>query len=420
MTDNQIEADSSLPAAPARHESISKFNAVGPMLGYIYQVRVALLWAARRSKLGKFLASIETLDDVSFSNDTDAAIVLQTKHSIDVKATMSDLSVELWKTLRIWMVGLASGEVSQNAARFLITTAEVSPGTACEFLADGPGRNIEAAANALERAASISENESIKAACSAFLAMTAEQRNQLVGTIYVVGSAPNAVGVDDAIREELHFVSIHHSEKVLQMLEGWWFKRVVFELSENGSGISSSEFEDQISEIQESLKRNSLPIAGEIDELAVVLSELPEYADRTFYKQVAMVGAKPRRIQYVITSYLQAFQQRSQWTRDDLLFNSDLRKYDRLLADEWGLRREQVCGELAANSSELELAKAGREILEWAEKESFLIRPGVTVPWLSRGSFHMLADDLKVGWHPEFEDRFAAASEVAATNAGEP
>ena len=36
------------------NSSVSKYSASGPMLGYLYQVRVALLWAAKQSVLGDF------------------------------------------------------------------------------------------------------------------------------------------------------------------------------------------------------------------------------------------------------------------------------------------------------------------------------------------------------------------------------
>jgi hypothetical protein len=32
----------------------------------------------------------------------------------------------------------------------------------------------------------------------------------------------------------------------------------------------------------------------------------------------------------------------------------------------------------------------------------------VVEPFVSRGSLHMLADDLRIGWHPEYRDKFSA------------
>lgn len=72
--------------------ALEKYSASGSMLGYLYQVRIALLWAAKQSSVGNFTISVETLDDVSFTDDKDATVVLQTKHSINSQATLSDLS----------------------------------------------------------------------------------------------------------------------------------------------------------------------------------------------------------------------------------------------------------------------------------------------------------------------------------------
>jgi len=45
----------------------NQFSAADAALGYLYQVRVALLWALRKLKSATdFLVSIETLDDVTF------------------------------------------------------------------------------------------------------------------------------------------------------------------------------------------------------------------------------------------------------------------------------------------------------------------------------------------------------------------
>lgn len=111
--------------------SISTFGAAPSMVGYLYQVRLALLWAIRRSRTSDFVVSLETLDDVSFEVGGEPLAVLQAKHSLKAAATLTDLNAELWKTLRVWLMGLASGEIPLGTARFLITTAAAAPGSPC-------------------------------------------------------------------------------------------------------------------------------------------------------------------------------------------------------------------------------------------------------------------------------------------------
>ena len=52
-------------------DTVSTFNAGASMLGYLYQVRMALLWAIRHSRFGDFSVNLETLDDVSFESHGD-------------------------------------------------------------------------------------------------------------------------------------------------------------------------------------------------------------------------------------------------------------------------------------------------------------------------------------------------------------
>lgn len=395
--------------------SISTFGAAPSMVGYLYQVRLALLWAVRRSRMGDFVVSLETLDDVSFEVGGEPQAVLQAKHSLKAAANLTDLSAELWKTLRVWLVGLASGEVPLGTARFLITTAAAVPGSACAALGiEGRDRNVAEAAKRLKHAATSSTSSELRPSFEAYLAREEAEREALLAQVYVIPSQPDAVEITEQLQSELYHVSLNHQALSVQMLEGWWFKRVLNELVHPEGGIPRAEIDAQISDIQESLKPDALPIDEDLDALMVALEQLPEFADRPFYKQVELVSGSQLRIRNAITSYLQAFRQRSAWTRHDLLFDADLDKYDKRLQAEWELQYGQICDELGPDATDAAMAQAGRALLKWAEDAHISIRSGVNVPWVCRGSLHMLAEDMRVGWHPQFETRLKAALDAAA------
>ncbi|MFT3698259.1 MAG: hypothetical protein QM831_34270 [Kofleriaceae bacterium] len=51
---------------------------------------------------------------------------------------------------------------------------------------------------------------------------------------------------------------------------------------------------------------------------------------------------------------------------------------------------------------------AARELYGWVEsKANIAIRPSCNATFITRGSFHMLSDKQRVGWHPEFVERIA-------------
>jgi hypothetical protein len=173
--------------------SVSTFNAAPSMAGYLYQVRLALLWALRQNKIGDYAVSIEVLDDVSFAQSGDPIAVLQTKHSTKSVSELSDLSSELWKTLRIWMVGVATGEIPASVAKFLISTGGAKPGSACFALTqDLSTRDVVTAGARLVHAASTSSNAELKDAFESFLKLDGKVREQLLQNIYVTSTSESS------------------------------------------------------------------------------------------------------------------------------------------------------------------------------------------------------------------------------------
>jgi hypothetical protein len=92
----------------------TNFSATDAALGYLYQIRLALLLSLQRlSKDEVFAAYIETLDDVVFEDDGSALELLQLKHHRERTANLTDASLDIWKSFRIWMEGRVMEEFPQ-------------------------------------------------------------------------------------------------------------------------------------------------------------------------------------------------------------------------------------------------------------------------------------------------------------------
>src|SRR5690606_28766613 len=113
----------------------SQFDATASMLGYLYQVRLALLDSLRRlRRFGTFSVSIETLDDVAFERQGSPTELLQTKHHIDRQANVSDAGPDLWKSIRVWVDALQQGRSGADSVLYLVTTSEAPSGSAASYL----------------------------------------------------------------------------------------------------------------------------------------------------------------------------------------------------------------------------------------------------------------------------------------------
>src|SRR5579863_10081067 len=112
----------------------SPFDASASAVGYLSQIRGALLLAVKRDDSADQI-SLEMLDDVAFSPEDVTSLkpvgLLQFKHSVTRKATLTDKSIDLWKTLRVWSDLIRANKVDPQRTIFtLVTTATASAGSA--------------------------------------------------------------------------------------------------------------------------------------------------------------------------------------------------------------------------------------------------------------------------------------------------
>ena len=79
------------------------------------------------------------------------------------------------------------------------------------------------------------------------------------------------------------------------------------------------------------------------------------------------------------------------------------------MIEEWDLLFQQMRDELGDNIAEDAKTRAAQDLYKWVETGAHhLIRPAVTESAISRGTYQMLADNLRVGWHLEFRERLQA------------
>lgn len=393
-----------------------QFSAADSALGYLYQVRCALLWSLQRLPSEPvFEASIETLDDVTFETAGAPQELLQTKLHKNRGANLTDTSPDLWKTLRIWIAALDAGQITSETVLYLVTTENASPGTIAGNL-KAAGRDTEVALQGLEQTAQTSTNQINTAAYQAYLNKTPEERKKLIERIFIVDSAPDIADLDQLLKAEVfHAISREHQDAFLEYLEGWWFRRAVTQLQniDNGDRISSEELEAQMAELRDQFRRESLPIADDLLNYELDDETASSHGDFPFVQQIKLATSHSKRIASAIQDYYRAFEQRSRWQRQDLLYIGDLKSYEKRLIEEWELIFAAVEDRIETGATVAEKKAAAKEVLSWAESGNVRsrIKPGVSESFITRGSLHILANRLRVGWHPEFRTRLQSLLE---------
>ena len=379
------------------------------MTGYLYQARYALVLGLREGKrnLGHGL-SIEKLDDVAFEENGRPIELIQTKHHVR-KGDLSDSSVDLWKTMRIWIERMLEDPIASTNIRFVLLTTQTAAGnTALSMLRPSDGsRNEPEAARLLFKVAHTSKQRATKAARNAFLNLTDAERASLIAKIRVFDNAPKIINVREEIEAELRYSA--PSDRISDLtdsLEGWWFKRIIIALNDHHfSVIPLSHIQTKIAELRDDLRVENLPLDEDINAMPAV-RQLPA-GNRVFIQQMNLVGVSRNEVLATIHDYHRAYAQRSQWARKSLLLDDESERYDRNLCDAWSRSFLQHTGYLREDSDDRTMENQGRRVFHWARRYQLPLRNRQEM-WLSSGSFQMLADGVRIGWHPNYESLIAA------------
>lgn len=392
---------------------VKKHSAAQSAAGYLYQARLALAEALRFAYADSSVeVSIERLDDVSFEKNGSAIDLLQTKHHLKRTADLSDGSVDLWKTLGIWAAATTEDPSLPGRTRFaLVTTATAAAGSAAHILrpaTDGvAARDIDAADALLVLAANKSKNVKLADSVAAFKALAPNLRKSLLSSVDILDGAPLIADLEAVIEGRLAMIAPRGKASLArEQLEGWWWPRICSLLQASTPGtISVLELEQKLDDIRDSLKRDALPV--EVEDLHPTSSDLEAIADMRFVRQLREIGVGAMRLEYAKRDYYRAFVQRSQWVRQSLLFDGEVSRFERALVEEWQPRFAQMCDALAPECAAADLRQGGLSVYAWVEAEARFPFRTLTSRFLNVGSYHMLANELRVGWHRDYEDLFA-------------
>ncbi len=380
---------------------MTDFSANAATLGYFYQARFALLRLLQAEADGEM--SLERFDDIAFEEAGTPTQLLQTKHHIRRTASLTNASTDLWKTLRIWCESVLSGSLRPEETILTLITTGQAPLDSAASLLRPENRDVDRALELLSLVAATSESQTNKSAYEAFARLVSEQKRSLVSSINIIDSSPDITDVHQQILKELRLtVRSRFLTLVAERIEGWWFNRVIEHLSRDSRApILAKELIDQIHDIQEQYFEESLPIEF-LEAIGPDEADLDQ-SDRVFVHQLRLVMVQEPRIRLAINNYYRAFEQRSKWIREDLLHVGELEKYEGRLIEEWRNRHEIMRENLQEGSPQVQMQAEGRALYNWVDTQAEIrIRPKVSEPYVMRGSYHILANQLRVGWHSEF------------------
>lgn len=384
-----------------------KYSAGEQGLGYVYQIRFALAHLMKQDESQSLL--IEADDDVQLVDVDGQSTLVSLKHKQEGE-TVGTLSVDFWKSVRIWLNRYDRDKRLACEHSFcMATTARVGPNSMLKYFLSGaqpmPNDFTERLLAELARLSTELSGE-IRTALDS---LSMNERRDFFSRVVIVDNSPRIQSLDAEIAKQLKAVRKRHREDVRERLEGWWTRQAIGVIVAEREPITGAEVWEKVASISSEYTDDNLPItyddtfpAGGID---------PSNDTRQFVEQLRAIGMPTDSLELAILDFHRAFSQRSHWARVNVLFNGEMGKFERRLVDEW--KRAKAYVKVTDADTEEKLQDAGQRLYEWAETKSAHIqmRARVTEEYVRRGTFHILADrkpEPEVHWHPRFLERLKA------------
>lgn len=389
-----------------------KYSAGEQSLGYTYQARLALLHLLRLPEETALL--FEKDDDLDFVDSVGGKTLASLKHKA-AGDRITDLSVDFWKSVNIWLVRYKRDRRSASVLRFFMFSTACVVGSSFQsyFTVDAVSK-AEDIVELADRVLAETTSKVIVPIKVSFDELSAEEKRDFLSRITIFDNSPRIENIPEAIiNQHMRTIATQYRRYVYERLEGWWSDVVIKLLTGSRSNeVYSREISDKLASISDEYKSDNLPITfrgaspeGTVD---------PQGDSRLFVKQLRAIGIKPDRIESAIIDYYRAFEQRASWARQHVLLDGEVEEYEDRLTDEWRRTKDVVFENLDDAATEEIMQNAGRELYKWAEMNTnhLRIRDRVSEPYVIRGSMHILANENpepKVHWHPQFLSRLRSA-----------
>jgi hypothetical protein len=383
----------------------NRHSAAGSAAGFAYQFERALNWLAKKD--AGACIGIETDDDVAVRNSDSSMVLEQDKHSIRAVARpFGDRSHGLWNTLATWIEAVDCGNRLVETTSFLMVTN----GSVPECIA----RRIARAVSEEEIGACIAELRKVSVDPPSGIAMLAKRvllpksQNSLRAVIQRIDLSDAS---DGAASVDLRKKTIGHlqlpdwcsgdCDSITNELLGWLHTEAMSAWQHNQPAwIERNHFVNQLHAI---LGRRKREAARERAELLIPIGNenVGRERGRPFVKQLHLVTDDDGVVDTAIREFIRCNIEKARLSREGDITDRDWTAFEDTLLSRWNKIRPRVIrmkGGAAESDIGFEIftetTENHRERLAGTETEQV---------YLTSGTYHRLADLLRVGWHPRYE-----------------
>ncbi len=377
----------------------------GQMFGYSLQA-IRLLSLALDASPGTVL-SLEVFEDVGTVDEAGNTLASQTKSGLETNP-ISDRAVDLWKTFSNWLLAVGSGQLSTAATQFEIYLARRHTGKLVTLF--HAAKTEDEAKAALDRARDVlwgapprypkkkNLGETIGPYVNHVLDLSSES------TVAIIQRFQLSVAAIDPLRDlrprvKAKWVRPESVELVIKHAHGWIKEKLDGLLLEGKAAVLDvDEFNAEISAYlpRVDFRQILTAIAGrlELTDDTIAAEQL-----RTYVRQLELIEYSEEDVMEAINNFLRASAERSAWSEAGIVHDDSFDEYEASLTTYW--KNKRAVQRVIHKS--LSCVERGQLLLADCALHQQKLQ-GLEVPaFFTPGSFHALAEEKTVGWHPDYE-----------------
>lgn len=383
-----------------------KSNAAGQLLGYTLQFPRGLLHLLNSSSGDS--VCIEFLGDVA-TLKLDGSVISEEDKSSIVGNPLTNKSTNLWKTFYNWIQAIDSGELLVESTRFILyCNNSGTHGIVDEFSgANNPDEASSAVSYAKDKLSDVDEEHGIWKYYNNcvnenpdLLASIVERFELDKGQTGIYEELENAIRTKHVPETQIEFI--------LDKLSGWLVKFLQKKISENKIALVSwDEFDRQVIAIFDRSRKREL--------IDFTLQRPPKPSDLDgqmgmkpiYLKQLEVVDIDDDGLVRAVSDFLRADINRSMWIEHGLIDEDTAQDFENKLCTYFS-NREKSMAITEANRSPQEI---GKLLYFDCASRSEMIRDMSPPDSTISGTYHALANEPVLGWHPQWKSKFSKHDE---------
>ena len=383
-------------------------TAPGQIVGYSVQYFRALL-RLLQCKPGEAV-SIEHISDVGVRLRNGNLILEEDKSSISSNP-LGDLSLNLWKTFRNWILYLKESKTNVDRCHFVLYVVAPS-GKRTLLEAFSKATTPSAATRAIAKARDI-VSKSASQDIMAYARIVLEENRTMFRDVICrldVQSVDSEVMIEEKIRDVFRswLISDTRLDESKNHCLGWLISKIVTEIRQHRTPIIEyDDFRRQNSAFFKEVRSGTL-IDFSKDQMPDEATLADEgRSDKVYVRQLQAIEVSGEKMMRACSDYYKAEINRQMWIDKEMVSQDAAKDFEGRLCSAYENERER----LELSPLDADDIQKGKLLLNACERRQERLAGMDVVDRFIPGTYHHLADECKLGWHPQWRAMFPGKEE---------